>query len=157
MAAIEQVEVLPTAANPGGTPATTSKVTHPDLLAFRKPGEDPGFRPAIQLERGETILALLAFLDHAAQQVRHQLMAVADSQHGMAGVENRRIHRSAAVIVDAARAAGDDQAFAARPDLAAGVSLGRTSAYTPRSRTLRAIRWQYCPPASSTVICGTLI
>src|SRR5581483_3396157 len=36
----------------------------------------------------------------------------------------------------------------------AGVSLGATSAYTPRSRTLRAIRWQYCPPASRTVICG---
>src|SRR5579862_7562050 len=36
----------------------------------------------------------------------------------------------------------------------AGVSLGATSAYTPRSRTLRAMRWQYCPPASRTVICG---
>src|ERR1700683_1555897 len=35
---------------------------------------------------------------------------------------------------------------------AAGVSLGRTSEYTPRSRTLRAIRWQYCPPASRTTI-----
>src|SRR5579885_2138445 len=37
---------------------------------------------------------------------------------------------------------------------AAGVSLGRTSAYTPSSRTLRAMRWQYCPPASRTVTCG---
>src|SRR5216684_7864967 len=36
----------------------------------------------------------------------------------------------------------------------AGVSLGSTSAYTPRSRTLRAMRWQYCPPASRTVIWG---
>src|SRR6266849_3420849 len=36
----------------------------------------------------------------------------------------------------------------------AGVSLGATSAYTPNSRTLRAIRWQYCPPASRTVICA---
>src|SRR5712692_8226821 len=36
----------------------------------------------------------------------------------------------------------------------AGVSLGATSAYTPKSRTLRAIRWQYCPPASRTVICA---
>src|SRR2546423_6992605 len=38
----------------------------------------------------------------------------------------------------------------------AGVSLGRTSAYTPKSLTLRAIRWQYWPPASSTVIWGVL-
>ncbi len=37
---------------------------------------------------------------------------------------------------------------------AAGVSLGATSAYTPSSRTLRAMRWQYCPPASRTVIWG---
>src|ERR1019366_7948186 len=37
---------------------------------------------------------------------------------------------------------------------AAGVSLARTSAYTPRSRTFRAIRWQYCPPASRTIICA---
>src|SRR5665213_1943683 len=36
---------------------------------------------------------------------------------------------------------------------AAGVSLGATSAWTPSSRTLRAMRWQYCPPASRTVIC----
>src|SRR5258708_11840642 len=38
--------------------------------------------------------------------------------------------------------------------LDAGELLGATSAYTPRSRTLRAISWQYCPPASRTVICG---
>src|ERR1017187_6536541 len=37
---------------------------------------------------------------------------------------------------------------------AAGVSLARTSAYTPRSRTFRAIRWQYSPPASRTIICA---
>src|SRR5579859_1438313 len=37
---------------------------------------------------------------------------------------------------------------------AAGVSLGATSACTPSSRTLRAMRWQYCPPASRTVIWG---
>src|SRR5258708_998557 len=42
----------------------------------------------------------------------------------------------------------------AEANSSAGVSLGRTSAYTPRSLTLRAIRWQYCPPASKTIICA---
>src|ERR1051325_11435709 len=37
----------------------------------------------------------------------------------------------------------------------AGVSPGATSAYPPKSRTLRAMRWQYCPPASRTVIWGS--
>src|SRR5690348_1338747 len=39
-------------------------------------------------------------------------------------------------------------------NVASGVSLGCTSAYTPSSRTRRAIKCVYCPPVSRTVIWG---
>ena len=63
----------------------------------------------------------------AAQQVRHQLLAVADAQHGPAEAENGGVDGGAGGIVDAAGAAGDDEA-ARGASSAAGVSLGRTSA-----------------------------
>lgn len=37
---------------------------------------------------------------------------------------------------------------------AAAASLRTTSEETPSSRTLRAIRWQYWPPVSRTLICA---
>ena len=45
--------------------------------------------------------------------MRHQLQAVADAQHGGAAVENFGIDCRTAAVVNARRAAGDDQTFAA--------------------------------------------
>ena len=67
-------------------------------------------RREIQLR--ESVLAVVALLDGAAQQVRHQLLAVANAEHRNAGIEQCRIDGGAARIVNAGRTAGDDDAFA---------------------------------------------
>ena len=147
----------PRCENPGGRPATTSRWLIQICWRAAQAVEERRPRTASRVRSVARPYSPLSPLLHpAAQQVRHELLAVADAQHGMSGVQDGRIDRGAAGIVNAGRAAGNDQAFARR-QFAAGVSLRRTSAYTPRSRTLRAMRWQYCPPASRTVICGALI
>ena len=72
-------------------------------------------------------------------RMSHELLAVADAQHGRAQGKNSRVYRGAARIVNADGPPEMMMPLAA-PSSAAGVSLARTSAYTPRSRTLRAIR-----------------
>src|SRR5262249_22511870 len=52
--------------------------------------------------------------DGAAEQVSHELFAVADAQHRRTEVEDLRIYSGTAGIVDAARAARDDDAPNAR-------------------------------------------
>src|SRR5262249_21414528 len=61
-------------------------------------------------EGGETVLAPIAGGDFAAEQVRHQLLAVADAEHRYAEREDRGIDGRALGVVDAARTAGDNDA-----------------------------------------------
>jgi hypothetical protein len=67
----------------------------------------------LALESRETVLALFALADATAQDVRHKLLAVADAEDGAIGGENLRIDLRAARLVNAVRAARDDDALAA--------------------------------------------
>ena len=106
---------------------TRVAMAHPDLLRAGEPGEQR-VGGVVQFQRGEAVLALLALAHFAAQQVRHELLPVADAEHRLAAAKDRRVHRGTAGVVDAARPAGDDDALWRTASSAAGVSLARTSA-----------------------------
>ena len=86
-------------------------MAHPDLLtAFDAPQD--GVR-AGYVELGESVLAAHPLLDHAAQQVGDELLAIADAQNGDAGQKQRWIDGGAAGVVNTGRAARDDDTFTA--------------------------------------------
>ena len=78
-----------------GDAADHVAMAHPDLLRAGEPGEQR-IGAVVEFEGGEAVLALVALADLAAQQVRHELLAVADAEHRLAAVENRRIDGGAA-------------------------------------------------------------
>src|SRR5580704_10327561 len=86
-------------------------MAHPDLLAAFDASEDGVGIDDIELS--EAVLATIAFFDMAPECVRHQLVAVADAEHGYARGQKRRIDGGTGRIVNAGRAAGDDDAFPA--------------------------------------------
>ncbi len=61
----------------------------------------------------ETVFAFLALPDAAAQHVSHELLAVADAEHGAISGKNLRIDLRTAWLVNAIGAAGDDDALTA--------------------------------------------
>ncbi len=97
-------------------------MAHPDLLPTGQAGEQRVVS-FVEFERGQAILAFFAARDRSSQQVRHQLLPVADAQHSLAGGENRRIASGAFGIVYAGRAARDDDPLG--PGQIAGPSLAR--------------------------------
>ncbi len=85
-------------------------MAHPDLLLAGQPFEQR-VGSGIQIQRGQAVFALFALAHLAAQQVSHELLAVADAQHGRTQGKNSRIYRGAARIVYARRPARDDDAL----------------------------------------------
>ena len=85
-------------------------MAHPDLLRTGKPRKH-GVGSLIQFESGESIFPLDALADLASQQMRHELLAVADAENGDAEIEDGGIYGGAAGIVDAAGTARNDQAL----------------------------------------------
>ena len=85
-------------------------VAHPDLLAAPEPGEQRigGF---VELQHGQAVLALLALANLAAEQVRHELLSVTDPQYGLSLGKDAGVYRGAPGVVNARRAAGDDDAL----------------------------------------------
>ena len=55
-------------------------MAHPDLLRAGETGEHRVGRSSSS-QRGQAVLALVALRTLAAQQVRHELLAVADAEH----------------------------------------------------------------------------
>jgi hypothetical protein len=83
-------------------------------VSVRPGAEKPGEQRVgglVELQRGQAILAFLALANLAAEQVRHELLSVTDSQHGLAVGKDAGVHRGAAGVVNARRAAGDDDAL----------------------------------------------
>ena len=66
---------------PGGAGGDHVAMAHPDLLAAGEAGEQRVGRTS-EIERGQAVFAAVALAHLAAQQVRHQLLAVADAEHG---------------------------------------------------------------------------
>ena len=65
------------------------------------------------LNLGEAILAPLAGMDLAAQQMGHELVPVADPEDRNPGLQNARVQRGGAGLVDGGRAAAQNQAAGA--------------------------------------------
>ena len=85
-------------------------MAHPDLLCAGEPGEH-GVGCLVELKRRQAVFALDALADLSAEQVRHQLLPVADAEHRDAQREDGGVHGGALGVVDAARSAGDDEAL----------------------------------------------
>ena len=62
-------------------------------------------------EVGDAIFATLAFLNCAAEMMCEKLVAVADSENRQSGPKEVWINIGTAALVNASRAAGDDDAF----------------------------------------------
>ena len=87
-------------------------MAHPDLLRAGDAVEQGAGRAGAvrrQVQRGQAVLALDAQLNRPAQQMGHELLAVADAQHPCAALKNGGIDSGASRIVNAVGAAGDDQ------------------------------------------------
>ena len=87
-------------------------MAHPHLLAPGDSAEKESSRRAVRSSCANPYSPLSPFSHRAAQEVRHQLLPVANAQHRNSGIEQRRIDGRAAGIVNAGRTAGDDDPFA---------------------------------------------
>ena len=96
---------------PGGQLLDPVAVAHPHLVVRGRglhAGEQAAGVVDLQLRRAE--LALLRLLHPAAQLHGHQLRAVTDAEHRHAQVEEARVAERRVRVVDAGRAAGEDDA-----------------------------------------------
>ena len=104
---------VPITRKPSGTEATASRWLIQICWLSGTPARSGSALPDV--ERRQAVLALIALPYRAAQVLRHQLLAVADAEHGLSQREDSGIHRRAAFVVDAGRAARDDQALEPPP------------------------------------------
>src|SRR4030095_4774743 len=83
-------------------------MAHPDLLRTGESAEE-GVGRIVEFERRQSVFALQTLADFSAQQVRHELLAVADAEHRDAERKDGRIHRGTRRVINAARPARDDE------------------------------------------------
>ena len=88
-----------------------------DVVAVAHPHREGGGQAveqgavgAVQVERGRAVLSRIGSADAAAELVHHRLHTVADAQHGQAAVVHPAGGERRALLVDAGRAAGEDDA-----------------------------------------------
>ena len=98
MAATAQVPVRPATENPSGTRPTTSRWLIQTCCVPAEAAEQRVGR-IVEFERRQPVLALHPLADFAAQQVRHELLPVADAEHRDAQRKDRRVHRGALRVV----------------------------------------------------------
>ena len=96
-------------AEPGGRRSHHIAMRHPDLLVIADALQQ--LRIAVrQIENGQAELAFIALAHRSAEQLRDQLLPVADAEHRNAGRQNGTFHGRAGIVVNAVRAARDDDA-----------------------------------------------
>ena len=100
-------------AEAGGQRGYDVAMVHPDLLRAGEAGKQ-GVGAVLDFERGQAVLAFVALAHRSAESVRHDLLAVADAHHGRAEGEDGGVDSGAGGVVDAAGAAGDDDALDVR-------------------------------------------
>lgn len=100
-------------AEAGGQRSDGVAMVHPDLLRAGE-ARKQGVGALFDFERGQTVLAFVSLADRAAECVRHDLLAIADTHDGAAERENGGVDGRAGGVIDAARAAGDDDAASVR-------------------------------------------
>ena len=91
---------------PGGRSGDGDAMAHPHALLGGRAGEQ--VTRAVDLDTRVAVLALRCGIDLCAERVRHRLEAVADTEHGHAGVEQRCVDRRSALLEDARRATRED-------------------------------------------------
>ncbi len=96
-------------AEAGGELRHLVAVAHPDRLARREAGEEKAGR-LLNIDLGAPVLAAVRAAHLAAQDVRHELHAVADAEDRDAEVEELRRRRRRPRREDALRPAGEDDA-----------------------------------------------
>ncbi len=107
-------------------------VAHPGRLGRGQAGKDAA--PIGDLEQRRPVFALALRRDLApGEGVGHEVHPVADPEHRQATVEDRRVDRRGAGVVDAHRAAGEDHALhAAVGERGRGDVMGNDLAVDPR-------------------------
>ena len=105
-------------AEPGRRADDAVAMAHPGRLRGRQVAEEQA--PLAQRDGRLPELADAGVRHLAAEGGRHRLHPVADAEHGDAEVEDARVDRRGARLVDRRRAAGEDD-----PDRVAGGELGR--------------------------------
>ena len=84
-------------------------MAHPDrMLLAHAPGGFEQLARRLDLDIGAAEFAVMAALDLAAELGRHGHLAVADAEHGHAGIEDRLRRARRAFLVHRFRAAGED-------------------------------------------------
>ena len=121
-AAIAFVSVAPTTLKPCGRAPDVVAVAHPDPAARGQPAEERA--PGLRREDRLPVLAVARALHLPAEDVAHQLHAVADAHDRHAELEEARVAPGSAALVDAVGTAGEHDASRAAP----GQGIG------PRSR-----------------------
>ena len=109
IAATSQVPVRPATEKPSGTRPTTSRWLIQTCCVPASPANS-GSAASSSSSVARPYSPFIALADFPAEQVRHELLAVADAEHRHAQRKDRRVHRRALGVVDAARPAGDDDA-----------------------------------------------
>ena len=94
------VGACPARRNPSGTPAPCPDGSSRSAGGPASPAKS-GVGASSRSSVARPYSPLSPFSHRAAQQVRHQLLAVADAEHGRPRRENAGIHRGAARVVDA--------------------------------------------------------
>ena len=85
-------------------------MAHPDLLRAAESARTGGRPPSSSSSVARPYSPFIALADLSAQQVRHELLPVADTEHRDAERKDGRIDGGALRVVDAARSAGNDEA-----------------------------------------------
>ena len=99
--------------NPSGSRTTASPwLIHTCSVAFMSASSTPG---AVHRQRRAAVLALTGRGHLSAERLRHQLVPVADAEHGYPEVEHARIQARRALLVHRRRAARQDDAGGTHP------------------------------------------
>src|SRR5688572_7847403 len=110
-------------------------VAHPDLLTSTKTREQGIGNQDVQ--HRVTVLTALARTHAAPEQMRHQLLPVANAEDSGSERENTRIYGRAGGFVDAGWSSGDDEALAAfefGSGCIGGLNLGVNSQFANTAR-----------------------
>jgi hypothetical protein len=96
-------------AESGGKFFSFVAVGHPDGEKVRKSEEELGVG-FLDLDFGVSVLALGCGTNFAAEGVNHVLQSVADAEHGNSEIEDALVGMRSVVVVDGARASGENDA-----------------------------------------------
>ncbi len=137
---------------PAGTSGHRVAVTHPHLLLGTGVAEKLRGGAVAAFDDRMPVLALLGMPHLAAERHRHDLLTVAEAEHGNPQLQNAGSMVGASSAYTLAGPPEKMMAAGANVRTSSAVtSHGTISEYTPKSRTRRAMSCPYCAPKSTTM------